>query len=435
MQDMSNNSPTRAGAFGETGEAGEFEMRELLAEAVRRVDRSNPALAEEMSDLLASSIDELRGDRQLIEMLLASVESNLSTIFHILANDIGFESLQPPTAAIEYAVRLAQRDIPLSGLTRAYYLGQSMLLRLVLEEVSRLELPEGAKLQTVRGVADMVHGYIDWMLQRLSEAYTVEHRRWWSARATVNTAIILKVLRGENVSPRSFETETHYRLEQRHLAMVAWVEDSVAGAEVQQRIEQLVRRVAAALGSQHAPLVSAVDPSTVWSWVAMTMARIDRQQREELDRLVAGSDGIRLALGEVDAGAAGFRRSHEQAMGARRVALASRGHRSKPVVADSDKSVALTSILLKDHQASLTWMRKVLGEFAGDGEASRAMRETLRCFYASGENYSRTAEMLGVHRNTVRHRIERFEASRAAADGLDPLEVALALRVHDTLGE
>ncbi|MGU7768515.1 hypothetical protein ACV2XY_25210, partial [Escherichia coli] len=95
-----------------------------------------------------------------VEMLHGSIEGNVTTICHILTNDIDVDSLQPTTAAVEYAARLAQRDVPLSSLTRAYYLGQSMFLRLGIAEVERLDIPEGMKIEVVRGIADAVHRYI-----------------------------------------------------------------------------------------------------------------------------------------------------------------------------------------------------------------------------------------------------------------------------------
>ncbi len=409
-----------------------FELREMLAEIVRRLESGHPRIAAEMRELLATNIEDLGGDSQLIDLLQASVESNLSTIFHMLSNGIGLESLKPPTAAIEYAVRLAQHDIQLSALTRAYYLAQSMLLRVTLQEIGKLELPEGAKLEAVRGAADAIHGYIDWMLQRLTEAYGAEHRRWWSARATANTAIVLKVLRGESVSASSFLAETRYGLEQRHLAMVAWIEDSAADAPAQQRLDRLVRQIAALLRSPHTALVSAVDRSTVWSWVAMTASGVNAETRQDIDRIVGEHAGISLSLGGVEFGVAGFRRSHERALAAREVALAMRGRRGS-VIADTDANVGLLSLLLKDRQASLAWMHRVLGPFAEAGAGNEAMRETLAEFYDSGQNYSQTAERLGVHRNTVRHRIARFEQAGGRSYDVDPLEVALALRIHGTL--
>jgi DNA-binding PucR family transcriptional regulator len=143
---------------------------------------------------------------------------------------------------------------------------------------------------------------------------------------------------------------------------------------------------------------------------------------------------VRLSLGAIEPGVDGFRRSHQQAVGAWQVALSSNRYRHAPVVADADPNVALTSILLKDQNQSVQWMTRVLGRFAGHGEANESVRETLRVFFASGQNYSRTAEITGVHRNTVRHRVARFEAEQSGAQQFDPLEVALALRIHDVFG-
>lgn len=410
------------------------ESRRILRDVTLRMEENHREMAAEMRDLLSSNIESLDGDQQLVELLQASIESNLSTIFHMFGNDIDLQALKPPTAAIEYAVRLAQRDIPLSALSRAYYLAQSMFLRVTLEEVETLELPDGTRIELVREIANAIHAYIDWMLQRVTEEYGAEHRRWWSARATTNTAIIQKVLRGDTVVPQTFTAETHYELDQRHLAMVAWFEDPSGGVEAQQRLDRLVRQIAALLGSTRAPLISAVDRTTAWSWASMPVAHLRNSTRQAIDEVVAGQPGVRLALGEIENGVDGFRRSHEQAVGAWHVALAAKRYRSAPVVADADPYVALTSILLKDQTASLNWMKRVLGSFAGPGEANTSVRETLRVFFATGQNYSRTAELTGVHRNTVRHRVSRFEAERKESLNLDPLEVALALRIHETFG-
>ena len=410
------------------------EAREALREVVMRVEQAHPDMALQMRDLLATNIDTLQGDQQLLELLHASIESNLSTIFHMLINDIDLQSLKPPTAAIEYAVRLAQRDIPLASLTRAYYLAQSMFLRIAMDEVEQQDLSDGRRLELVRSLANVIHSYIDWMLQRITEEYGTEHRRWWSARATTNTASILKVLRGDTVSQQSFTAETHYDLDQRHLAMVAWFDDPSGGIEAQQRLDRLVRQVAALLGSPRAPLISAVDRTTAWAWASMPVARLPEKTRVSIDEVVGKAPFVRLSLGAIEPGVDGFRRSHQQAVGAWQVALSSNRYRHAPVVADADPNVALTSILLKDQNQSVQWMTRVLGRFAGHGEANESVRETLRVFFASGQNYSRTAEITGVHRNTVRHRVARFEAEQSGAQQFDPLEVALALRIHDVFG-
>jgi DNA-binding PucR family transcriptional regulator len=100
------------------------------------------------------------------------------------------------------------------------------------------------------------------------------------------------------------------------------------------------------------------------------------------------------------------------------------------VVSHADPHIALVALLLKDAAATRIWIREVLGPLADAGEQNRIARETLATYYAQGENAVRTAEALGLHRNTVRQRIAKLENDRAGFRG-DALQIALALRVYD----
>ena len=150
----------------------------------------------------------------------------------------------------------------------------------------------------------------------------------------------------------------------------------------------------------------------------------------DIAALVAAHPGVRLALGDTGAGWDGFRRSHEQAVTARLVALTSPRYRGTAVVSHADPHIALVALLLKDAAATRIWIREVLGPLADAGEQNRIARETLATYYAQGENAVRTAEALGLHRNTVRQRIAKLENDRAGFRG-DALQIALALRVYD----
>ncbi|MFT4231173.1 MAG: helix-turn-helix domain-containing protein [Leucobacter sp.] len=419
------------------GEIDELELRGLLSSVAKRLEEALPVIVRDMRDLLAERIDDLGRDPQLVEMLQSSIDGNVATIFHILGNDIGFESLRPTTAAVEYAVRLAQRDVSLGALTRAYYLGQSMLLRRAMDEVDALDVDdESTRILVVRGIADVIHRYIDWILQYVTEVYEAERRRWWTARATTNAAAVMRVLRGDTISVSGFQAETGYSLEQRHIAAIAWIEHEDELPVHQHRIDQLLRRLGTVLSSPRPPLVTAVDGTTAQAWVSIPSERWDAGARERIRGLCSEreGEGIRLALGEPGWGVEGFRRSHVQADTARLVALGARRFREERTVAFSDPHVGLLSLLIRDPAAAAAWTRETLGSIADPGPANEAMRETLVAFYTSGENFTRTAEALGVHRNTVRHRVDRFEAERGAG-GVEALEIALALRVLDLLGD
>ena len=91
----------------------------LVSEAALRLDEGQGDLARDISDLIMREITSLDVDQTLVELLRASVDGNTRTITHILINHIPIERLQPTTAAVEYALRLAQREIPSNSLVRA----------------------------------------------------------------------------------------------------------------------------------------------------------------------------------------------------------------------------------------------------------------------------------------------------------------------------
>ena len=70
------------------------------------------AVSSFIRDSLEEEIPELRGDARLIDLLGASVEGNVDTLLHALRYDIAVERVEAPTAALEYARRLAQQGYP-----------------------------------------------------------------------------------------------------------------------------------------------------------------------------------------------------------------------------------------------------------------------------------------------------------------------------------
>lgn len=409
-----------------TAAAGREDLRPYLAQVASQLDERLPEIVREMRDLLATSIGPLGGDPQLVEMLQASIEGNVSTICHVLGNDISLENLQPTTAAVEYAARLAQHDVPVSALTRAYYLGQSMFLRLGIDAVEKLPVRDDQRIELVRSVADVVHRYIDWILQYVSTVHEAERRRWWNARATMNVAAVIKILHGDVRTAPAFEAETGYALDQTHVAVIAWV-DGVADDADQQRIEQTVRRIAAEAGTPQAPLSVAADRGTAWAWIA-TRASV-AEVRAAAERVAAQWPRLRLAIGDAGVGVRGFVASHEAAASARLVALSTAQGRERAVVAHTDPGVVLLGLFAADPGAARSWAAGVLGPLAEPGEQAAALRATLAGYFANGENVMRTADALGLHRNTVRARISRCLDGRA--EPYDSIEIALALRLFD----
>lgn len=413
------------------------ETRELIVKVGHIIQEHTPEIVEEMTDLLSGRVSGLDKDAQMIEMLRASVDGNVWTIGHILTNDIAIESVQPSTAAVEYAMRLAQQDVQLGSLTRAYYLGQSLVVRRGIDVVDSLDLEDkDQQMNLVRWITDVIHNYIDWMLQYVTDVYVSEQAKWWTARAVTNAAAVLKTLRGEPISAVGFEAKTKYSLEQHHVSLIAWLEFDTADTDAQRQIDHLLRRIAAILGSTKPPLITAADRMTAWAWVATPTLDLTAESLARVAKLAESEEAsnIRVAIGVPAHGVAGFRRSHEQATKARLVALGAQRFRESQLVAFSDPDVGFLSLLMHDTKSALTWTQEILGPIAASGEQHAALRETLATFYATGENSSKTAEILELHRNTVRQRVARFEQERGGAP-VNGMEISLALKLFDLLGD
>ena len=418
---------------------------EVVAETARRLDADQPQLVREMSAVLAREITELDHDARLMELLVASVDGNTKTIIHILANDIPVRNLRPTTAAVEYALRLAQRGIPAASLIRAYHLGQDGFRQRAFVEVQRGDHPPELRLLAMDRIAAVLHRYIDWITQYVIGEYERERARWQSSQETVRSSLIHAVVDGQPVDPAAFEAGTGYRLDQWHVGLVVWTtpSQSPAGAPVanaadeHRALETFVRRLAGSLGYPRAPLVVAVDRSTAWAWFPLRAAA-DTTRPRSLDlsavrAFAARSGHLRMTLGLPAHGEAGFRRSHEQAQQARSVALMA-GDRVPAAVSFGDEGVAIVSLLARDLAATRAWVSEVLGPLAVDDESNAALRETMRIFLLTGDSYSRTAELLVLHRNTVKYRVSKVLDERGGSIDADRLDVALALQTCHLLG-
>ncbi|GEE03237.1 ABC transporter substrate-binding protein [Gordonia spumicola] len=394
----------------------------------RRLREDEGAATAAVTDEILARIRGLDEDPVLVDMLDASVHGNVTTIIHMLANDIAIDRLQPTTAAVEYARRLAQRDVPANSLVRAYHVGQSVLLRDVYAKVDELALSTTDSMQVVRHVTDIVYEYIDWITKYVFEAYEDERRRWMGVESNVLTSTIHALLASSTPDPTHLERESRYRLDQRHCALILWSsdEDEVTVRE----LDRTARALAVRLRSDGEPLVTAIDRQTVWAW--LPLGRRGRQlDGPDLESALDPAGHVRVAHGTPADGVDGFRRSHQQAQAAFTVATVSPDRRARHVVGYRDRGVGLVALLARDVDSTRAWVRDVLGSLAADGDAAAILRDTLGAYFATGDSHLRAAQRLNVHRNTVKYRVTKALADAPASDRLD---IATALAVCDLLG-
>jgi DNA-binding PucR family transcriptional regulator len=134
--------------------------------------------------------------------------------------------------------------------------------------------------------------------------------------------------------------------------------------------------------------------------------------------------GVRFAIGAVGSGIPGFRRTHQQALGAYAVALAA-GAAGRAMTSFSD--VAPLALMSGSIDLVRTWVIEILGELATDDGHNATLRETLRVFLQENGSFKATAERLVLHKNTVQYRIRKAEESLGHPIAENRLNVELAL--------
>ncbi|MFD9669703.1 PucR family transcriptional regulator [Rhodococcus sp. NPDC059968] len=387
-----------------------------------------------MAEQMTREISSLDDDPQLTELLRASVQGNVSTCIHMLANDIDPEGLQPAPAAVDYALRLAQRDVPSNSLTRAYYIALEIFLDRCYQEISARALPAEELMAVVRHVGERCYKFVDWITLHVFEAYEAERHRWISAEGNLHASTIHALLgSSEAADEGTFERTTGYLLSQCHVALLVWRSQSNANNSA--ALNDFVRMVGHHTHVRGEILSTTVDHNTVWAWLPQgdTPAIIDPDSLAQA-LTVDHATGTRVALGLPGFGVDAFRRSHEQAFAAYSLANGP-AMRTRPVVSFGDRGVAVTSFLTADLETTAAWISDVLGSLAVPTEQAETLRLTLGTYLFTAESHVRTAQLLNIHKNTVKYRVTKvFEELQRTSGFRDKLDLAVALRACELLG-
>jgi hypothetical protein len=380
--------------------------------------------------LIVQEIAPLRGDRGVLTLLEASVAENVATMVHILQHGIDLDKVHAPTAAEEYARRLAQRGVPIAALLRAYRIGSARFADWCLQELGRRT--DNAALVSAAGlrIADITASYIDKVSEEVVSAYESEKENWLRNQSVARAARVRALLRNEPVDVDSSETILGYRLRQRHLGVVTWMTGAAASRDSIGRLEHAITEMAAAAHCDRRPMFIPQDEFSAWAWLPLGVRR-DVTVSALSIKSVPGSDPIRFALGEPAPGVTGFRRTHQQALNAQAVALAA-GPSGQPVT--SFGQVAPLALMSGSIELLQAWVIETLGALADDDEHNARLRDTLRVFLQENGSYKTTAERLMLHKNTVQYRVRKAEEGIGRPVSEHRLHIELALLASQWLG-
>jgi DNA-binding PucR family transcriptional regulator len=399
---------------------------ELVATIARELEPRLSAITGEMVNQFSDLIPALRTDDEDVrELMAASTHANVATVLDMMAHDIPLEEVEVPAAAGHFARRLAQREVPVEALLRAYRLGESMFVQWWLRLVERHQPNPEVLLVATRRLTALTSGYIDKISDLLVQIYSEERAGWVRRVAATRAAQVRAVLVAEDLELNTAEALTGHRMQGVHLAMVAW---TVPG-ERRRSAESAIGAIGRAAGL--VPLAVLADEHTLWAWVTAPSVepRLDGcVLRQELS---AEGGGVRVAVGAPASGLAGFRASHADALSAQRVASL-HGDGAPEVVEYTE--VAQSAFLARDPRAARRWVADVLGRLAAGDEAMAELRHTMLCYLRAGSSLTEAASELHLHKNTVRYRLRKAEDILGRPIGQRRLDTEVALRACDQLG-
>jgi DNA-binding PucR family transcriptional regulator len=400
-------------------ERGDPRVRALIESVAATIGERLASVTGDVQAVIEAAIPALQADDSA-SLLQASIGQNLDTALRALIDAHTPDLIEAPPAAVDYARRLAQQDVPAVLLIRAYRVGQARFLRHCIEELlheSSGDHLEGlATLEMIETVSD----YVDRVVEQVLTAFGQARDDWLRDRSAVLAMRVRELLRSRPIDVAATEHALSYRLDQHHVGIVAWV-DEPAAADALERIRRVIGPFGRDLGSGAAPLVVPADESSAWAWIA---SKLSMAKAKELDAATTSEPTVSLAVGEPARGIDGFRRSHRQAMSARGVALAAGDQRSSitPFV-----EVAPIAMLCADLDSARAWIHETLGQLAVDTSRNEGLRETARVFLQTGGSYTATAEQMFLHRNTAQYRVRKAEEVRGRPLRDGRLDVELAL--------
>jgi hypothetical protein len=404
----------------------------LAGDLSQNLDRFIDLLAERTM----AELPELTDDAERYAFARSGARSLMTDFIAVLELGALDARYHAPAAAIALAQRFARDGVPIAVMLRAYRLGQELVFERAVHASERIS-PDQDRAQAIAELGALSFRYMDGVMSDVSLHYDAEREKAFRGRDARRQALVRELLSGVAVDSQEAERVLGYRVDGTHQAIVAW--GAVRGGEGGGRsgesrpgdelsgdgpsanrpsanrpagvrpptvnTEQLTTattRIAAEIGEGRALTIADTSGSvTVWIKPApgvsdpAKLALVAEDLRKQ---------SIQIAIGEPGRGLRGLATTKRQADLARAVAEL-RPDRTITMY----KDVALATVLLRDEDVARSFASEQLGRLSHGTRAAAVLRETLAAYYAAGQDQSRVARALGVHRNTVANRLRRAE--------------------------
>ncbi|MFI6317386.1 PucR family transcriptional regulator [Nonomuraea sp. NPDC050556] len=348
------------------------------------------------------------GGRTPFETLRRSVESTvLVALTGLLLGSRPSPELVP-VEAVEGNADLVRRGVPLDLVLRGVRIGHACLHQRLMDAIDAE--PEPVRLAESHRVSELLFSYADVHASRMAEEYIAERNRWQASTEAARHRIVDDIVAGRRIDQEAAERTLGYELGRHHVAFVVVADELDTPAEV---LRRLAAEAARAMNG-HGVLTVQAGPSQVWAWTGRRTASTSSAEVEV-------PAGLRLAIGPLAYGTAGFRRSH---LGAKE-AQAFLGETRLCHHAD----IRVRSLLAAGGEGARWFAEETLGGLAGGDTRRAELREPLRVYLSAGRSPQRAGELLHVSRNTVGYRVKQAEELLGRPLPEDLLELRLALEI------
>jgi DNA-binding PucR family transcriptional regulator len=386
-------------------------------------DRVGP-LRDRIGAAISSAVPALASDADVRRARELSTEANVTDLMALLANpDLPVESGVPPEA-LGFATTLVRRGIDPADLAHAYLVGQNELWRAWMEELAA-RLPDGPDLTAALARSSArIFKRADFLVAELIRHTDRERARLLGGALERRSRLVRSLLAGNEAGEEEASRALGYDIGRWVLAVVLWEEQGEE--DPHDGLEALAATAAGAAGAPRA-LTFSPGEGSLWAWIGTP-------EQPDVDRVSAAlepalADRQGVGLGTPGHGLDGFRRGHDEALHARRIAEL--GEATGVVRYDEVEAVSLLS---EDVERLARFVRRRLGGLAADDAGTARLRETLLHWLAEGGNARRAAERMHAHKNTVLYRLQRAQQILGRPLDEDRGNLELALTALDRLG-
>ena len=387
-------------------------LRSAIADYfVKKGDDSRGELLDAIGEINPALVDVRTGNKARLDEVL---QERLEDLVRFLRSGLADDASPYTSPAVDsYAHALARQSISSDSIGLTFHTIQRVfvgeLMTALAAHCSPAEFERYAPIVVDSTLRNGISHY-----RAISQSYADALR--WNIRvsAAESSAQLDSVLKNNSLSDDDAAKLLCFPLGGRNLGIVidGWFDDHLD----LRTIHNMARTLPGATQILSLPL----DSMLVAVWGSVTAETTAQDWRAHIGDRANASVGI----GEIGTGLAGFRRTHEQALDALRVAKLNPDLHQTAVFSE----VAPLTFLARNPEDARALVHAALGDLAGPSESMRALRTTLLRMLETGEDTAAVAKELVLHRNTVTYRMKKATALLPVDLGEKRLEVLLALR-------